>query len=319
MDTIIIISVIAVLTAAITFFGAYILIRTAFFYHEDRNRNTLTDLMLNPANTNETRDNIAWLFKRIEAGKSEKVSVKSFDGLNLKGLFLPCDKPDGRLIICFHGYTSTGLYEFGHTVKFFHEKGFDVLLPDMRAHGCSEGKLTTMGFYERKDIMPWVELATEKYPRRLTYLMGVSMGAASVLGSAALGLPDSIKGIIADSAFANANDTIKRCCKEIFRIPLFPLFYAARLLCRILYGWSFRKYPVSDAVKENKTIPVLFIHGGNDKVAPPQSLEINFSQCAAPKKVCFDDDAQHAQCSFSSPENYYTALCRFFAFCEENE
>ncbi len=315
MNVIIVISVIAVLTAAITFLGAYLLIRTAFFYHEDRDRRTMTDLMLNPANTNESRDNIVWLFKRLEAGKSEEMSVKSFDGLSLNGLFLPSDKCNNRLIICFHGYTATGLYEFGHMVRFFHEKGFDVLLPDMRAHGRSEGKITTMGTLERKDIKPWVELAQEKFPDRDIYLMGVSMGGASVLGAAST-LPEGIKGIVADSVFTNANDTIKRCCKTLFNIPLFPLFYAARLMCRLFYGWNFKEYAVDEALTENKTIPVLFIHGGNDKVAPPQSLEINFSKCAAPKKAYLDDEAGHAQCSFNSPDNYYKALSDFFDFCD---
>lgn len=312
----ILIVTIAVLTAAITFLGAYLLIRMAFFYHEDRNKSTLADLMLNPANTDESRENIIRFFKQIEAGKFTEMSVKSFDGLTLNGTCLPCEKSANRLIICFHGYTATGFYEFGHMVSFFHENGFDVLLPDMRAHGRSEGKLTTMGIFERKDVKSWVEAVEKNNPGKEIFLMGVSMGGASVLGATELGLTKSVKGIIADSVFVNANDTIKHCCKRIYKVPLFPLFYVARLISRLFYGWNFKEYAVGNAVKANEQIPVLFIHGGKDIVALPQSLEINFENCPAPKKVYFDENAGHAQCSFNDPGAYYKAISEFISFCD---
>lgn len=71
--------------------------------------------------------------------------------------------------------------------------GYNVLLPDQRAHGYSGGHTITMGVKERYDARDWTVWARSRFgPEVPIFLMGVSMGAATVLLAAGLNLPDNV-------------------------------------------------------------------------------------------------------------------------------
>ena len=75
----------------------------------------------------------------VEGQPGEQVSVTSFDGLRLRGLYFPADRPRACVLL-FHGYRSTGLRDFGLLIPYYHNTGFSVLAVDQRACGESEGR-----------------------------------------------------------------------------------------------------------------------------------------------------------------------------------
>jgi hypothetical protein len=102
----------------------------------------------------------------------EKHEVVTFDGLTLCGKLFrtPKDNPDGKLLICVHGYTSHGRREFAAYVPHVHDLGVDVLLVDDRAHGDSEGDYTGFSVLDRIDVKYWVEKMRADYKK--IYLFG---------------------------------------------------------------------------------------------------------------------------------------------------
>ena len=55
-----------------------------------------------------------------------------------------------------HGYTNNAL-EMLDVAYNFYKKGYSILLIDQRAHGKSDGIYSTHGFYERKDMLSWID------------------------------------------------------------------------------------------------------------------------------------------------------------------
>ncbi|MCL2301529.1 MAG: alpha/beta fold hydrolase, partial [Firmicutes bacterium] len=135
----------------------------------------------------------------------EDISMRSRDGLELKGWYLPAAEPSNKLAVLVHGYTNHGPGEFGGFLKFYHEVlGYNVLLPDHRAHGRSGGKRVGFAALEWQDIFDWTDI----YARRLgpdaeAVLHGISMGAATVMQCNAHNPPDYIKCIVEDCGYTN--------------------------------------------------------------------------------------------------------------------
>ena len=93
----------------------------------------------------------AWMMEQPH----EDVWITSHDGLKLHGTYF---KGDGgnKAVICFHGYTSKGLNDYGSLSWYYLKHGFRMLLIDERAHGESEGTYIGFGTMDRLDGMEWI-------------------------------------------------------------------------------------------------------------------------------------------------------------------
>ena len=47
------------------------------------------------------------------------------------------EKKCKKAVICFHGYTSQGLADYGSISNYYLKRGYNVLLVDQRSHGQS--------------------------------------------------------------------------------------------------------------------------------------------------------------------------------------
>ena len=91
---------------------------------------------------------------------------------------------------------------------------WNLLITTSRAHGESGGNFSTLGVLEKYDCRDWVNWVMEHWGRQTPiFLMGVSMGGATVMMSSNLGLPDSVYGIIDDCGFTTAKEMIREDCK----------------------------------------------------------------------------------------------------------
>ena len=195
----------------------------------------------------------------------EEVIIKSYDGLKLKGYFHRVYKDSKKVVIMNHGYTANHYIDYQFTDIFF-EEGYNVLLIDMRSHGESEGKVASYGYNESKDIGSWVRWIKDKIGEDAYIgLHGQSMGAATVMLYGATH-PNDIKFVIEDCGFTNAREAIKFQFRKV-KIPFWPLYDLIRVKVKRKYKFDFNNISPEDAIV-NSDIPVLFIHGDNDKVVP---------------------------------------------------
>lgn len=233
--------------------------------------------------------------KWIEEHTAETLEITSFDGLKLRALYLPSDleTPKGT-VLAFHGYRSLATVDFALEAEFFHDLGYRVVLPYQRSHGLSEGKYITYGAKERFDCRDWANYLEKRFGPEDLFLMGISMGSATVMMASDLELPPSVRGIVADCGFTSPWEIMKHVSRRDFRLPAFPLLYILDLFTRVRAGFALREADSRISLSRTK-LPVLFLHGGEDDFVPVSMTEENFKACRGEKEKYLVPGAVHAQ------------------------
>jgi alpha-beta hydrolase superfamily lysophospholipase len=106
------------------------------------------------------------------------------DGIALRGWKVRPPSPNGNWVLLFHGISDNRTGVLG-PAEFLLRHSYSVVMMDSRAHGQSGGEMATFGWKERYDT---VAIATSPYASEDVHhlaALGVSMGAAIALQSAA--------------------------------------------------------------------------------------------------------------------------------------
>ncbi len=249
----------------------------------------------------------------FEAQKPERVHVTAKDGLKLKGWYLPCGEEAEKLVICFHGYTSSALSNASFA-RFLHSQGFDCLLVDNRAHGESEGDYIGFGILDRYDCISWVRYVNDRFGgSKKILLYGVSMGATTAVMAAGMEeLPSAVKMVVADCAFTSPQEVFSHILKRDYKLPKFPVMNINNAICRKKAGYGFQDYSTLDAVRATK-LPILFIHGKKDDFVPVWMSEKNYEACQSPKQLLLVEGAGHGASYYENREQYETAVKSFIS------
>lgn len=240
--------------------------------------------------------------------------ITSYDKLILHGYYVT-QKSDNWVIIC-HGYDSEAQNMACYAEKFY-EMGYNVLLPDQRGYGLSEGSKTTMGVKEQDDIRKWIDkLNTEFVPKKIV-LFGVSMGAATVMLAAGNKLPRNVAAIIEDCGYTSVYDEFRYNLKRMFHLPSFPFLNIIDLITRFKDGWSLKNYGSCIKAVKKAEVKILFIHGSSDDFVPFYMHDELFyaAECEKEKIVIYG--AKHAESHIVNPELYWNTILRFI--CDVNE
>ncbi len=261
-----------------------------------------------PRHAERIREGQAWL----DAQKTERVELTASDGVPLVGFLLRAEgKPRGAMLL-MHGYRSSFRIDFAWSVRTLHEMGYDLLLVYQRACGESGGRHITYGVRERYDCRDWARLLAEREPDSTPiFLYGLSLGCTTVLLASALGLPETVRGIVADCGFTSPHDEFVWLIQHGRYVPFWRLAYAfSRLFARLFAGFGFRECSTLDAMAANR-LPVIFFHGGRDRFVPTVFSIRNYLACTAEKELVIVSGATHGV-SWLTDEALYTAKLRAF-------
>lgn len=254
----------------------------------------------------------AWA--RSRAGFREAV-IRSADGLALWAAVAPGAPESRRWAVCLHGYRDT--YEsMGAIARWYNDRGWNVLMPDQRGHGSSEGGYVGWGYDERLDVVGWATYIARKDPEAEILLHGVSMGAASVLMAAGGAMPRQVRGVVSDCAYTSIEAEMRyllgRWRKISGGVPL-PgglLFSALRKTALRRAGYDLRDAAPIQAVARSRT-PTLFIHGVDDDFVPASMMGRLYQAARCPKRFLWMPDADHAASVGSNPELYWATVSGF--------
>ncbi len=241
------------------------------------------------------------------------VETTSFDGLRLVGHWQTCRAPK-RVIVAMHGWRSGWARDFGVIAPFLRREGCCVLYAEQRAQGASDGEYMGFGLLERYDCLEWVRWVNERVGQSLpVYLVGISMGATSVLMAAGLELPDNVRGIIADCGFTSPEAIWRHVVSQNLKIPYRGARAAfADWQCKKRIGVGTDEYSTLDAMAGCK-IPVLFIHGEEDRFVPVKMTYENYDACASPKRLFVVPGAAHGMSYMVDPSGYEREVKDFWA------
>lgn len=239
----------------------------------------------------------------------EDVQLITSDGLRLAAWYLP--PRNGTVVIGVHGMSgnrATLLEE----AQFLYETGYGLLLLDLRNHGESEGEITTLGFYETRDVTAAVDFirAREGAAVRIAAL-GHSMGAATVLLAAAE-LP-SIGAVIAVSPFTSLEDNASEGLRALtgldsrFFTPL-VLFWA-----QLLSGINISAVRPVDVIDRISPRAVLLIHGAQDTTLPVRNSYQLYEAARPPKELVIYPQIGHGGFLMLEPAHYRRTILEFLA------
>lgn len=236
---------------------------------------------------------------------AQDVYIESHDGLRLHAKWVPAENPRGTIIFV-HGYHSCTLTDFALAFDLYHDRGMNILLPDHRAHGQSEGKYVTFGVFESRDIRGWIDYHNEHLSQMPVVCSGLSMGAATVMYVAGMELPENVKGFIADCGFTSPKEIIASVFKNVVHVPAWPFMWAASLTARLVGGfWLGEKNTTKTLQKNNR--PILLIHGTADDFVPCEMTRRSFAACGGEKELLLVEGATHG-ISFLKAKEEYVAL-----------
>ena len=244
------------------------------------------------------------------------MTIRSTDGLTLSAKAIPASGECHRWAICVHGYADTHTGMGAYALR-YHREGWNVLMPDQRGYGDSEGTYMGWGYLERLDLVGWISLLLRRDPQAEILLHGVSMGAVTVLMTIGGPLPKQVKCAVSDCAFTSMEEelhhVLTRRRSTTGKGVELPAGLAIPMLRRAVLhrdGFDIRDASALKAV-EQSTTPTLFIHGGQDLLVPPVMMERLYEAAACPKSRLWVPQAEHATALGTDPVRYWAAVDRF--------
>ena len=236
-------------------------------------------------------------------------------GRRLHAWYLRAPSPTPRVALLLHGYGDQGLEMLHIGYLYHHGLGFNVVLPDLHAHGQSDGRHIRMGWLDRLDALRWAEVADSLFGGETHMVVhGISMGAATTMMLSGEPTPPCIRAFVEDCGYTSVWDEFGSELRQRYGLPPFPLLQTSSLLCRLRHGWGFREASALKQVARCQR-PMLFIHGDQDTFVPTWMVRPLFEAHPGPKRLWLVPGVAHADAFWAYPEEYTRRVKEFLEEC----
>jgi pimeloyl-ACP methyl ester carboxylesterase len=243
----------------------------------------------------------------------EEVVFPARDALRLRGWFIP---PASRqtLLICTHGLFRNRIEMLPRMVPLI-RAGYGALLYDSRSHGTSDRGITSLGYYERNDVLGAIQYVRQRYqdaadqPRIV--LMGVSMGAVATLEAATES--KDYAALILDSPFATVKQAVMTHSWLLLKLPRYtfpPLFM---YWFQRLAGFDADRLDAYKALTRVDPVPLLLIASeGDERIGPGVARGLYRDSSSPVKRIeIFGKDVPHGAAARIYPDKYSALLLSF--------
>jgi pimeloyl-ACP methyl ester carboxylesterase len=232
------------------------------------------------------------------------------DGLRLRAWLAPGD-PDRTAVVLVHGHGDSLESQTGPGEE-YHRRGHSVMLVDLRGHGASEGRYSTLGGNERDDARAALaELRERELGRAGFVLVGASMGAVTMLRAAAVE-PD-VRAVVAEAPYDDYRSTVAHHAELYYHMPgWFPLVPAAIAVAEWRAGFRASEVSAVDAARRTRAALLVILDEKDPRMPEPVVRRV-FDAHPGPKRFWTARGADHAQAP--SAPGYWQAV---LGFLEEN-
>jgi fermentation-respiration switch protein FrsA (DUF1100 family) len=205
----------------------------------------------------------------------QDVCFKSADGLTLHGWYFRAKEEKGTILIC-HGYFENISMHAEHDLWLI-DAGYNVFIFDYRGYGKSHGTPDIDGVHlDTEAALEWLVFKLPRAQQGGIIVFGESLGGAiAVYAVAKSQYKSRVEALILDSTFSSYRQI------------------AREMIGDSIIGWPFQ-YPLSFLVSDEYSpvkfiknvspVPVVIIHGTNDKSAPIYHGRALYDAALQPKR-----------------------------------
>ncbi|MGE3807566.1 MAG: alpha/beta fold hydrolase [Gemmataceae bacterium] len=203
------------------------------------------------------------------------------DGLALAGWHLPGEEEDRPAVLVTHG-VGANKQNFLGVACTLHRQGYHVFLFDFRAHGDSDGAISTLGLREARDVEAAIRWIRARHPHSPLYALGYSMGAAALIQAAQAGC--ICDKYVLDSTFARLENSARHSMASYYFPPplISPWWHTSRCWAYLLTGADLQTVCPEEQLYLLADRPIQFIHGESDATTS-MSDSVALHERAGPK------------------------------------
>lgn len=219
----------------------------------------------------------------------QSLSCRTADGLQLAGWVVTPANPWATVLL-FHGVYGSRAQTLSR-LAVLAAQGYRCVAFDFRAHGESQGRRTSFGYFEAEDVVAVDEVVRQRWPEQPRVALGLSMGAAAICFAASR-VP-AFDGVILESLYPDIQSAFSHRLQSSYP----PWF---RRLSGGIIRMTERRLgvPMSEVVPARHIgllapAPVLLLTGTQDPHAPPSDLEVLLKCCRGPAELWLVEGAGH--------------------------
>ncbi len=237
----------------------------------------------------------------------ESVRIATGDGLTLDAWFVPESDADRTIIVCHGAGANKG--NFVWFLGPLAHQGYNVVFFDFRAHGFSDGRVTTYGIRERFDVMAVVDWLKRERPAQSRVIIGLGSSQGALALALAAADEPRIDAVVLDSPFTSPRELARHHAR---RLPILGPMMVNLLLAAMSAQTQTDFFSASavDAVASLGDRPVMVIHGDEDVMMPASHSQRLFDAVTGPREIWFGP-GPHSNVMTTAPSQYAERLFDF--------
>jgi alpha-beta hydrolase superfamily lysophospholipase len=225
----------------------------------------------------------------VEDCSWEQVACRTSDGLRLVGWVVTPRRVRGTVAL-FHGMRGNRSKTLGR-MQFLLRAGYRCVAFDHRAHGQSEGQVTSFGYYEGRDVGAVVEFIRQQWPQQPRAALGISMGAAALCY--ATEHSRAFDAVILESMYHNLTAAFTNRVGCDFPHWFHPFIKGVIWITEKRLGLRMPQMAPVNYIHGLGPTPVLLLTGEQDPHATPEEVEAIYQNCREPREFRVIPQATH--------------------------
>lgn len=241
-------------------------------------------------------------------GEQVTVTRADFDVTSKRGLSIKAShwvlerngkSSGGPCILYVHGNGSCRLEAIQAPLTVALAVGVSLCAIDTSGAGLSEGNFVSLGYHESSDVYDVAEYLKKTGRASLIALWGRSAGAVAALLTVSTKAP-LLSAVVADSPFTSlialAKEIVRQQTqKSTFRIPSVVVDLALSWVAGVVSKQADFDIALCDPLATIGCcfVPVLFVHGCDDKFIVPEHSKVLSQACAAKSRLLLCKNSSH--------------------------
>jgi esterase/lipase len=257
----------------------------------------------------DSADSDSLLFSPTDVGLAySSLQVKTSEGFQLNGWYVSAVDTPANTILILHDLNESRILYIDH-MKQFHDRGFNVCVFDLRAHGTSGGTEFTPGLPAVEDAKRMIAAIFAKKETRNLIIMGAGIGSAIALQVAVY---DSLcKGLVLQSPFNNFENYLKRYAQAkwgIMKNMWYPVF---KQRIENLLHYPIKQLDLTE-IAAYISIPTVIITGSEGgEIYTSDAMEVYDAFATEKKELFLVRNNELVNIAKAGGEEYYNRISAF--------